>query len=169
MVARGAAESPGRCGESLCCWPSNIQVSNCFCCAGPCPELRNNHILPLRAELDGYAKYNQDERAFLFPNGSRLALGYCDNEGDMLQYQGQEYDVIGFEEATNFQEEWILFISTCLRTTRTDFSPRIYYTMNPGGVGHSYIKRIFIDRQYREGERPEDFVFIRQRFTTTRC
>ena len=124
------------------------------------PELRNNHILPLRAELDGYARYNQDERAFLFPNGSRLALGYCDNEGDMLQYQGQEYDVIGFEEATNFQEEWILFISTCLRTTRTDFSPRIYYTMNPGGVGHSYIKRIFIDRQYREGERPEDFVFI---------
>ena len=75
------------------------------------PELRNNHILPLRTELYGYAKYNQDERAFVFPNGSRLALGYCDNEGDQLQYQGQEYDVIGFEEATQFPEEWIKFIS----------------------------------------------------------
>ena len=124
------------------------------------PELRNNHIIPLRRELHGYAKYNQDERAFLFPNGSRLLLGYCDNEGDLLQYQGQEFDFIIYEEATHFPEEWITFINTALRTTRTDFEPRVYYTTNPGGVGHEYIKRIFIDRQYKETEKPEDYVFI---------
>lgn len=124
------------------------------------PELRNNHIIPLRAELYGYARYNQDERAFLFPNGSRFMMGYCDNEGDLNQYQGQEFDVIIFEEATQFPEEWITFICTSLRTTRTDFSPRVYYTMNPGGVGHEYIKRIFIDRNYKDGENPEDYVFI---------
>lgn len=124
------------------------------------PELRNNHIIPLRAELYGYAKYNQDERAFLFPNGSRLSMGYCDNEGDLNQYQGQEFDFIIFEEATQFPEEWITFISTSLRTTRTDFKPRIYYTMNPGGVGHEYIKRIFIDRNYKDGENPSDYIFI---------
>ena len=124
------------------------------------PELRSNHILPLRSELLGYAKYVQDERAFTFPNGSRLALGYCDNEGDMLQYQGQEYDVIGFEEACNLEPDWMIFIGTCLRTTRTDFTPRIYYTCNPGGPGHAYIKRLFIDRQYKDNETPEDYVFI---------
>lgn len=124
------------------------------------PELRANHIIPLRSELYGYARYNQDERAFLFPNGSRMSLGYCDNEGDLNQYQGQEYDVIGFEEATQFPEDWIKFICTSLRTTRTDFKPRVYYTMNPGGVGHEYIKRIFIDRQYKDGENPDDYVFI---------
>lgn len=124
------------------------------------PELRNNHIIPLRSELHGYAKYQQDERCFIFPNGSRLMLGYCDNEGDLLQYQGQEFDFIIFEEATHFTEEWIKFICTSLRTTRTDFKPRVYYTTNPGGVGHEYIKRIFIDRNYRDGENPEDFVFI---------
>ena len=124
------------------------------------PELRNNHIIPLRAELHGYAKYNSDERAFLFPNGSRLMLGYCDNEGDLNQYQGQEFDFIIFEEATHFPEEWIVFICTSLRTTRTDFKPRVYYTTNPGGVGHEYIKRIFIDRNYKEGENPDDYVFI---------
>ena len=124
------------------------------------PELRENHILPLQAELNGYAQYKADERTFVFPNGSRLKLGYCDNENDMLQYQGAEYDVIGFEEATNFREEWMTFIGTSLRTTRADFKPRIYYTMNPGGVGHEYIKRIFIDRNYKEGENPDDYVFI---------
>ena len=124
------------------------------------PELRNNHIRPLRQELHGYAKYNQDERSFVFPNGSRLLLGYCDNEGDLLQYQGQEFDFIIYEEATHFPEAWITFINTSLRTTRTDFRPRVYYTTNPGGVGHEYIKRLFIDRNFKENEKPEDYVFI---------
>ena len=124
------------------------------------PELRENHIIPLQSELHGYARYKQDEKTFVFPNDSRLRLGYCDTDSDLMQYQGNEYDVICFEEATNFKEEWITFISTALRTTRTDFKPRIYYTMNPGGVGHAYIKRIFIDRDYKPTENPGDYVFI---------
>lgn len=124
------------------------------------PELRENHILPLQAELHGYAEYNASRKDFTFPNGSRLVLGYCDNDSDKLQYQGQEYDVIGFEEATNFQEDWMVFISTCLRSVRVDFTPRIYYTCNPGGVGHAYIKRLFIDRRFRENENPDDYLFI---------
>ena len=76
------------------------------------------------------------------------------------RYQGQEYEVIGFEEATNFEPDWLTFIATCLRTTRTDFVPRIYYTCNPGGPGHAYIKRLFIDRAFRDGESPQDYVFI---------
>ncbi len=124
------------------------------------PELRKNHILPLLQELNGYASYKSAEKAFIFPNGSRLELGYCDNDADTLRYQGAEFDVIGFEEATNFRPEWITFISTSLRTVRDDFKPRVYYTCNPGGVGHGYIKRLFIDRRFEEGELPEDYVFI---------
>lgn len=124
------------------------------------PELRNNHIIPLMSELYGYAKYNSEQRAFIFPNGSRFMMGYCDNEGDLLQYQGQEFDFIIFEEATQLPEDWIKFICTSLRTTRTDFCTRVFYTMNPGGVGHEYIKRIFIDRNFKDGEDPNDYVFI---------
>lgn len=123
-------------------------------------ELRENHILPLQFALNGYAAYKKDERSFIFPNGSRLKLGYCDNDSDVMQYQGTEYDVIGFEEATNFKEDWIKFILTSLRSTRTDFMTRAYYTCNPGGPGHSYIKRLFVDRDFREREKPEDYYFI---------
>ena len=63
------------------------------------PELRANHILPLQRELAGYAVWSGAERAFRFPNGSRLVMGYCDSDSDCAQYQGQEYEVIGFEEA----------------------------------------------------------------------
>lgn len=124
-------------------------------------ELRNNHILPLSAELNGFAQWREKDKAFVFPNGSRLTLGYCDNDNDKLQYQGAEYDCIIFEEATNFEEEWITFISTALRTTRSDgFRPRIYYTCNPGGVSHGYFKRLFIDRNFIGEENPDDYLYI---------
>lgn len=124
------------------------------------PELRNNHIRPLQAELDGFAQYKDSEKTFFFPNGSFIQLGYCDHEKDVYQYQGQEYDVIGFEEATQFTEFIKDFIATSNRTTRKDFQPRIYYTANPGGTGHAWFKRLFIDRVYHNSEVAEDYVFI---------
>jgi phage terminase large subunit len=123
-------------------------------------ELRENHLLPLLGELHGVARYTESERAFTFPNSSRIRLGYCDAERDVYQYQGQEYDVIALEEATHFTESQAQFLATCNRTTRTDFTPRMYYTCNPGNVGHAWVKRLFIDRDYTRGEREADYVFI---------
>lgn len=129
-------------------------------------ELEGNHIVPLLEELNGFAKYSAEKRVFVFPNGSRIKLGYCDSDADVMQYQGQEYEVIGFEEATQFTEYQMTTIAACNRTTRSDFKPRIYYTMNPGGPGHDYMKRLFIDRIYKTDkhgqpvEKPEDYLFI---------
>lgn len=127
------------------------------------PELTENHVNPLLILLKGIAKYNKQEKVFSFPNGARLKLGYCANEGDVLQYQGQAYDVIGMEEATMFTE----FQFNCLRESnrssglmKEPFAPRMYLTMNPGGVGHLFVKRLFVDRAYKGKERPEDYVFI---------
>lgn len=124
------------------------------------PELRENHVLPLQQELYGFAQYKETEKAFIFPNGSRIKLGYCEHEADVFQYQGQEYEVIGLEEATHFTESQKDFLTTCNRTTRNDFTPRMYYTSNPGNVGHQWFKRLFIDRDYRGKEKAEDYVFV---------
>ncbi|HWQ57693.1 MAG TPA: phage terminase large subunit [Clostridia bacterium] len=124
------------------------------------PELRENHLIPLLRELAGVAGYNAAERVFRFPNGARLRLGYCDGANDVYQYQGQEYDVIGLEEATHFTEEQMRFLTTCNRTVKPAFRPRMYYTCNPGNVGHGWVKRLFIDRRYENGERPKDYLFI---------
>lgn len=124
-------------------------------------ELKENHIVPLLILLKGIAIYNNEDKVFKFPNGSRLKLGYCDTENDVYQYQGQEYDVIGFEEATHFTETQMQFLTTCNRTTRKDFTPRMYYTCNPGGVGHGWVKRLFVNREYQGDEDPDDYLFIR--------
>ena len=124
------------------------------------PELRENHLAPMQRMLYGIAKYNQTERVFLFPNGSRIRLGYCETEKDIYQYQGQEYDVIGVEECTHFSWAQIQFLMTCNRSIREDFRPRMYFTGNPGGVGHNWFKRLFVKREFRDAERPEDYLFI---------
>ena len=123
------------------------------------PELLNNHINFLIPELNGIAKYNKSDKVFTYANKSTIKFGYCKDDGDLLQYQGAEYDIIFLDEATQLSEYQMKTIVACLRGVN-DFPKRIYYTCNPGGQGHQYIKRIFIDKRYEDGENPDDYTFI---------
>ena len=124
------------------------------------PELRSNHINVLKQEIPtSVARYNQTERTFFWKNCSTIKFDYCDNDNDLMHFQGCEYDVIFLDEATNLLQEWIEKIVVCCRGVN-NFPKRIYYTFNPGGPSHGYFKRLFIDRNFQGSERPEDYVFI---------
>lgn len=122
-------------------------------------ELLDNHIEPLRDIIGEAAAYNKSEKRFKFPNGSRIIFGYCDHEDDVRQYQGKEYDIVFVDEATQLTQTQLqkLFV-TCRGTN--NFPKRVYLTCNPGGPGHEFIKRLFIDRDYLEEEDPADYTFI---------
>lgn len=124
------------------------------------PELLHNHILPLQATLKEIARYKETDKTFYFPNGSRIIFGYCDSDRDVNRYQGQEYDVIFMDEATHFTEYMFDRLKVCIRGAN-EFPKRFYLTCNPGGVGHEWVKRLFINRQYRTGEKPEEYAFIK--------
>ncbi|PKM62391.1 MAG: hypothetical protein CVU97_05610 [Firmicutes bacterium HGW-Firmicutes-21] len=127
-------------------------------------ELRENHLFPLIKLLKGVAQFVSTEKEFRFPNGSRIKLGYCDSENDVLQFQGQAYEVIGLEEATHFTEKQFIALTESNRISgnmEAVFRPRMYFTCNPGGVGHDWVKRLFIDRNYRANEKPEDYFFVK--------
>ena len=128
------------------------------------PELINNHINILRAELLGVAKYNDKDKVLKFGNRSTINFTYCDNDKDLDRLQGVEYDIIFLDEATQLSEYQMKTITACLRGVNS-FPKRVYYTCNPGGQGHQYIKRIFIDRNYDTGENPEDYTFIQSLVT----
>lgn len=123
------------------------------------PELEENHIIPLRSMLLGYAKYNRSDKRFTFTNGSTIKFQYCKNDSDLDNFQGVEYDVIFIDEATQFSEFQLKSIIACNRGTN-NFPKRVYYTCNPGGQGHGYIKRLFVDRKFQTGENPDDYNFI---------
>lgn len=122
-------------------------------------ELRDNHLRTLQKEIGDICVYTDTRKCFEFPQGSRIRLGYLDSESDVLQYQGQEYDVIAVDEATQISEYQFHTLKGCLRGTN-GFPKRMYLTCNPGGVGHGWVKRLFIDRIYRDGENPCDYRFI---------
>ena len=133
------------------------------------PELMNNHIMPLQDVIPrAVARYNKTEKLFKFFNGSTIKFGYCNNDKDLDQYQGAEYDIIFLDEATQLQEMWIKKITACLRGAN-DFPKRIMYTCNPGGASHGYFKRLFIDKKYEEGEDPTDYTFIQSLVTDNKA
>lgn len=123
------------------------------------PELEQNIILPMRKMIPAeVATYNGSMRMLFFANGSIIKFGHF-SSGDDLEYQGQEYDWIFMEEATQFTEEQFRTLGACLRGA-TDIPRRMYLTCNPGGIGHLWVKRLFVDREYRDGENGKDYTFI---------
>lgn len=112
----------------------------------------------------GIAKYNDKDKVLKFCNGSTINFTYCDNDKDLDRLQGVEYDVIFLDEATQLSEFQMKTITACLRGVN-NFPKRVYYTCNPGGQGHGYIKRIFIDKRYEGGEDHKDYTFIQSLVT----
>lgn len=136
------------------------------------PELQENHIIPicqlLRCDAmdpkDRIAQYNDAKKHIIFPNGSRILFRYCDDEKDAERFQGTEVDVLFIDEATQQSEDKMKKLTACVRGVNK-FPKRIYYTCNPGGEGHNWVKRLFIDRSFRDWENGEDYQFIQSLVT----
>ncbi len=89
--------------------------------------------------------FTASKNTVTFENGSRIIAGHYQHESDIDAYLGLEYDVIGIEEATTLTHRKYRDISTCCRTSKPGWRPRIYATANPGGVGHTWFKKTFVD------------------------
>ena len=127
-------------------------------------QLRENIVLPMMEQFAELfrakaMRYNGSENAVRFANGSRIVFGYCNSDTDLLQYQGVEYDIIFLEEATQLSEYQYKIIGASLRGAN-DMPKRMYLTCNPGGQGHAWVKRLFVDRDFHAGENPDDYEFI---------
>ncbi|MBU5626543.1 phage terminase large subunit [Oscillibacter sp. MSJ-2] len=126
------------------------------------PDLENSIIMPLVGSLQPeVAGYNATMHLITFFNGSTIKFGHYSSAEDALEYQGQEYDWIFIDEATQLTEQQFRTLGACLRGV-TRIPRRMYLTANPGGVGHLWFKRLFIERHYylEKGENPEDYYFI---------
>ena len=140
------------------------------------PELQENHIVPMCEMLHCYddnkknriATYNDSKKNITFPNGSRILYRYCDNAKDAERFQGTEVDVLFIDEATHQSEEKMKKLTACVRGVN-NFPKRIYLTCNPGGEGHAWVKRLFIDKKYENNERPEDYTFIQSLVTDNKA
>lgn len=130
------------------------------------PELRQNHIDEMRQMLPNtVARYNDSKKEMRFSNGSVILFRYCESEKDMDRYQGLEVDILFVDEATQIEEKVFQMMRACVRGVNK-FPKRIYLTCNPGGRGHGWVKRLFVDRAFKEGEDPSEYAPLIQALAT---
>jgi len=77
--------------------------------------------------------------------GGTLAFGYLKNEGVQLRYQSSEYQYIAFDELTQFYESEYEYLFSRLRrtTSNVEIPIKMRAASNPGGIGHTWVKRRF--------------------------
>ena len=125
-------------------------------------QMENPIITPMLGILaPGTYKYNKTDHVLTFVNGSQIKFGNMPDYDAATggKYQGQSYDWMFIDEATQFTESEFRGLAACVRGAN-NIPKRIYLTCNPGGVGHFWVKRLFVDRDFRSDEDPKDYVFI---------
>jgi hypothetical protein len=92
------------------------------------------------------------EEEISFQNGSKIYLCHCQHEKDVYKYQGAEMQVILIDELTHFSEKIYKFLRGRARLGGVEVPehlkhklPLILCGSNPGGIGHEFVKQMFID------------------------
>lgn len=124
-------------------------------------ELEGNHIRPIFKEFPPLREFWNDSKKLLsLPNGSTLEFCHAENEADVDLYQGREFEDLAIEEAGQWTEAMFRKLLGSNRSSNPSFRSRCLLTGNPGGIGHTWLKRIFIERRFNQIERPNDYAFI---------
>jgi len=92
------------------------------------------------------ATWNGTDKRWTFPSGAVLSFGYLDTDRDRFRYASAEFQYIGFDELTSFPEGWYRFLFSRLRRRQgVDVPLRMRSATNPGGLGHEWVRRRFIE------------------------
>lgn len=92
------------------------------------------------------ATWNERDKCWTFPSGAKVTFGYLETDGDRFRYQGAEFQFVAFDELTQFSEIAYTYLHSRLRRLRNTAAPiRMRAATNPGGVGHEWVKRRFVD------------------------
>jgi predicted phage terminase large subunit-like protein len=93
------------------------------------------------------AKWDKQEKRWTFPSGATLTFAYMDTEVDKYNYQGAEFQFVGFDELTQFTFSMYSYMFSRMRRTKDNLHVplRMRAAGNPGGVGHEWVKERFID------------------------
>lgn len=124
------------------------------------PDLYKNHmegpssfpemLAPLVAEKQ--VRINYSNHDISFSNGSKIQLVHMQYEHNKENIQGAEIHVALIDELTHFTKSQYAYIRSRVRMVGVDVPeehtgkfPRIVTASNPGSIGHSWVRALFID------------------------
>lgn len=110
-------------------------------------ELEDTDIKEARASYpEKIARYNGGRHEFSLVNGSTIMFRHCEHAADRFSYKGLEVQFLYFDELTSFEKEIYDYLKTRLRAKKSlGVRPVIRSASNPGDIGHSWVKALFVD------------------------
>lgn len=94
------------------------------------------------------AVWKEKDSMWVFPSGAKFWMTYLDRDDDVLRYQGQAFTWIGIDELTQYPTPFAYtYLKSRLRTADPELKSALSLraTTNPGGPGHHWVKKMFID------------------------
>ena len=100
----------------------------------------------LPKEDEGLLVWKDQKKRFIFNSGATLTFRYLSHNKHLNSYQGAELQFVGFDELTQFPENQYNYLHSRLRKLEnSDIPIRMRGASNPGGVGHDWVKKRFVD------------------------
>ena len=91
-------------------------------------------------------KWSERKQQWITPRGGTLWMSYLDRDMDVMRYQGQAFNWIGFDELTQWNTPFSFnYMGSRLRTADPTLKLYMRCTSNPGGPGHFWVKKGFVD------------------------
>lgn len=91
------------------------------------------------------AKYNEQQKTWTMANGARLKFAYLEKDADAEEYQGHSYTRVYVEEVTNFPSAGPIDKLRATLRSGAGVPVGMRLTGNPGGAGHNWVKKRYID------------------------
>lgn len=110
---------------------------------------RSTILYATHTPINEMPTYRVADMEWHFPNGSVIEFGYAQTDEDVGQYLSAEYDMIAFDEATQFTQYQYEMIRSRTRSNVSKMKrgarPHVIAATNPGSRGHAFFKGTFVD------------------------
>lgn len=90
--------------------------------------------------------WSETDLRWTFQSGATLSFASCQRDDDVYSYQGPDWQYLGFDELTQWTRWAYLYLHSRVRRTESVNAPvGVGATSNPGGRGHEWVRKRFID------------------------
>lgn len=114
------------------------QHKQCLLLRRTFPDLERSLILRSQELYGDNTAYNASKHVWRW-GAKRIEFGHIEYDKNVTQYQSAAYDLIGFDEVTQFTKLQYEYMMSRARTTIKGQRVRIIACTNPGGEGNDWV------------------------------
>ncbi len=127
------------------------------------PALKDRHLNKIKYEFPEWlGKFNTQDHNYVLNKMYGSGILAFRNLDDPSKYQSSEFATEEVDELTKNKREMFDFLRTRLRWPGIPtFDCKFLAGTNPGSIGHEWVKKLWIDKEFNEEEKEKElFTFI---------